>query len=103
PATLTLNAAVTTSNGPVTSVTFFDGASSIGTASSPFTFVWSNVGAGTHTITAKASDATGQTGTSNSLVIAVNDAAPIGPGPSGTSATYVTTDTTTQGTWDVTY
>jgi hypothetical protein len=102
PATVTLNATVASSSAPVT-VTFYDGTTSIGISTSPFTLVWSNVAAGAHTITARATDASGQTGTSNALAITVNSAAPIGGGPSGPSATYVRTDSTTQGTWNGVY
>ncbi len=62
--------------------------------SPPYRIGWNNVAAGSYTLTAKAYDTLGQAATSAPVHVTVN-----GAGGGGTSATFVGTDTTTQGSW----
>jgi glucose/arabinose dehydrogenase/uncharacterized protein (DUF2141 family) len=101
PATVGLSANASDTDGTISSVKFYDGATLIGTsadAAAPYTFSWTNVGAGSHTVTAQATDNAGATTTSAPVTVTV--ALPSGSGP---SATYVKTDSTTQGTWRTVY
>lgn len=97
PATITLNAAV---SAGVTQVTFYDGALSLASVSSPFTYVWSGVAAGTHNVTAIAQDSIGQTGSSNTLALTVNPPATSG---ATASAGFITSDASTKGFWSGVY
>ena len=93
PATVPLAATATASMG-ISRVEFYQGTVLIGTSTtSPYTATWSNVAAGSYTVTAKAYTL-GQSATSAAVHITVNPAS-----GSGTSATFVSTDTTTQGSW----
>src|SRR5205807_10253554 len=57
PASITLSANASDTDGTISKVEFFNGSQSIGFAtSSPYNVTWSNVAAGTYTITAKATD-----------------------------------------------
>lgn len=75
-ATITLSASATPTNSsrPITKVEFFRGGTTlIGTdTSSPYSFSWTSVPAGSYTITAKATDSSGATATSASRTIKVN-------------------------------
>ena len=85
PATITLSANASDSDGTVARVDFFFGSTPIGTdQSSPYSLTWSNVAAGTYTITARATDNGGAQTTSSSVTVTVNGAPP-GPLPSGWS------------------
>ena len=54
-------------------VEFFNGATKLGEdLSSPYTFTWSSVAAGTYTLTARATDNLGGMGTSAGSTITVN-------------------------------
>jgi hypothetical protein len=72
-------------NAGVAGVKFFDGAAQIGPeiTSSPFSTMWNSttVADGSHTLTAVARDAAGNTTTSNAVVVTVNNAPP--PPPAG--------------------
>jgi chitinase len=73
PASITLTANAADADGTVSKVQFYNGATSIGTAtSSPFTFNWSNVAAGTYTLTAVATDNAGATTTAAAITVKVN-------------------------------
>ena len=75
PASVGLAATAGDSDGTVTKVEFFQGATLIGTASTtPYTSTWSNVGVGSYVITAKATDNLGATKTSAAVSIAVGPA-----------------------------
>ncbi len=63
--TVTVSANATDSDGSVTGVAFFDGATAIGSdASSPFSVAWTPATMGTRNLTARATDNTGATTTS---------------------------------------
>lgn len=83
PATINITAnASDTAPGTVTSVSFYNGSTLLGTdTSSPYSFSWSGVAAGTYTITARATDNQGATGTSSAITLTVN---PSSGGCSGT-------------------
>ncbi|HEX7333219.1 MAG TPA: Ig-like domain-containing protein [Pyrinomonadaceae bacterium] len=73
PANITLTATPSDSDGTITKVQFFNGATLLNEdTSSPYTFAWNNVGAGTYSLTAKAFDNLGGTTTSAGIVITVN-------------------------------
>ena len=80
PANLTVTAEAADSDGTISKVEFFAGSTMIGTdTSSPFTITWTNVAAGSYTLTAKATDNSGALKTSAPVPVAVNLAT--GPGP----------------------
>ena len=72
PATVTLNATASDTDGTISKVEFFQGSTKIGEAtSSPFTFNWTSVPAGSYSLTAKASDNLGLSTTSANVGITV--------------------------------
>jgi hypothetical protein len=81
PANVTVNANALDSNGTVTKVDFYNGTTLLGTdTTSPYAFTWTNVAAGSYSLSAKATDNLGAVGTSNTVTITVaasvsNDAA----------------------------
>jgi subtilisin family serine protease len=92
PANITLAADASDSDGTVAQVAFYANGDLVGMdTTEPYSVVWTNAPAGSHTLTAIATDNDGATTTSSPVHITVQ-------GPPG-SATYVTTDTITQGTW----
>ena len=92
PATITLDATAT-DDGAIANVEFFANGAPIGSdATSPYSFTWTNVPAGSFTLTARATDNLGLTRTSSPVQVSVT----VGGGP---SALYLRTDTTTQGNW----
>jgi len=109
PASVTINANATTTQGTITQVEFYNGASLLGTdTTSPYSFAWSNVAAGNYTLTAKAIGSNGTSTTSAPIAIVVT--APTAPSVSITapannasfvapaSVTINANATTTQGT-----
>ncbi len=101
PAVVGLSATANDSDGSISQVHFYNGASLIGTSTStsnPYTFDWLNVPAGTYSITAKATD--DGTATTSSLPMTLTVQAANGQGP---LALYAGTDSTTQGTWKPVY
>jgi RHS repeat-associated protein len=93
PATVSISAAASDPDGTVSRVEFFGDGSLIGTVTvTPYNFTWSNVAAGTHSITAKATDNLGAMTTSAAVSITVNSPANQPPAVSITSpangATY---------------
>lgn len=73
--TITLSANASDADGTITKVDFYDGTTLIGTDNtSPYSFTWSSASAGTHSITAIATDNTGQTATSTAITITVTAA-----------------------------
>lgn len=72
PATVPLAASASDADGSIVKVEFFAGTALIGsTTTAPYTAVWSGVGAGAYSITAKATDNTGGVGTSAAAPITV--------------------------------
>jgi hypothetical protein len=91
PADLVIAASAADSEGRLTTVEFFNGASTIGIATSaPYSITWSSVPAGTYTLTAIASDADGGTTTSApvTVTIAVNQPPSATLTAPATGATY---------------
>jgi RHS repeat-associated protein len=75
PASITLTANAQDTDGTVTQVQYFANASPIGTATaSPYSFNWTNVAAGTYSLTAVATDNVGATTTSAPVPITVGAA-----------------------------
>ena len=85
PASVTINATAT-DNVSVTKVDFYNGTTLLGTdTSSPYSIVWSNVAAGTYSLTTKATDNQGAVGTSSAVSITVNSTGNPAPTTSITS------------------
>jgi phosphatidylserine/phosphatidylglycerophosphate/cardiolipin synthase-like enzyme len=75
PATFTLKATAADSDGTIASVKFFAGTTLLATSTaSPYTFTWSNVTAGSYTLTAVATDDRGASTTSSPVSVTVNPA-----------------------------
>jgi hypothetical protein len=82
PATITLTASASDSDGSVAKVEFYNGSTKLGESTSvPYKFVWSSVGAGTYALTAKATDNGGATTTSAAVSIQVKNPAPTNQAP----------------------
>ncbi|HEU4665546.1 MAG TPA: glycosyl hydrolase family 18 protein [Dokdonella sp.] len=80
-ASITVNATASDSDGSVTKVEFFRGATSLGVdTSSPYSVTWSNAAAGSYSLTAIATDNLGATTTSGAVSVTVqasqNDTTP---------------------------
>ncbi|MCB2377285.1 Ig-like domain-containing protein [Hymenobacter sp. BT635] len=87
PATLNITANAADVNGTVSKVEFYRGTTLLGTdTSAPYSFSWTNVAAGSYSLTAKATDNAGATTTSGAVNVTVNGPAT----PTGYCAT--TTD-----------
>src|SRR5204862_484060 len=72
PATITVSATAADADGTVAKVDFFAGTTLIGTdTSSPYSISWSNVAAGSYSLTAVATDNAGATTTSAARTITV--------------------------------
>ncbi|HEX8922798.1 MAG TPA: TIGR03790 family protein, partial [Pyrinomonadaceae bacterium] len=75
PASITLNATASDSDGQISRVDFYAGATLIGTDStSPYSVTWNNVAAGNYTLTATATDSAGTTSSSGLVHLTVNPA-----------------------------
>jgi hypothetical protein len=75
PASVSLAATASDSDGSVSKVEFFNGATKLGEdTSAPYSFAWGGVGAGSYTLTARATDNGGATTTSASAGITVSPA-----------------------------
>ena len=69
---ITINANATTSTGTISKVEFYNGTTLLGTdTSSPYSYVWTNVAAGSYTITAVATDNSSNKTTSTPITINV--------------------------------
>jgi hypothetical protein len=80
PATIALAATATDSNGTITKVQFFQGATILGEdAAAPYTWSWTNVPAGTYVLTAKAFDNAGASAVSGGISVTVAAAANVAP------------------------
>ena len=70
-----IDASASDSDGYVAKVEFFQGATLLGTdLTAPYTYVWSNVAAGSYAISARATDDLGTTTTTTPITITVNQA-----------------------------
>ncbi len=79
PASVTIIASAADANGTVSNVQFYNGSTLLGSdATSPYSFTWTNVGAGTYTITAKATDNAGAVTNSAARSITVSPSIPAG-------------------------
>ncbi|RED97529.1 Ig-like domain-containing protein [Marinoscillum furvescens] len=94
---VTITASASDSDGTISSVEFYQGSTLLGTdTSSPYSYTWSNVSAGSYSITAKATDNDGASTTSSSVSITVNTAGGGGGSGSGDlSIEYECGDTNT--------
>lgn len=73
PATVAITATAKSSNGTINKVEFYNGTKLLGEdASSPYTYSWTNVAAGTYTITAVATDNKAVKTTSEAVTVKVN-------------------------------
>ncbi len=73
PATVGLTATASDSDGTVTKVEFFQGATKLGEdTTAPYSFNWTNVAAGSYVLTARATDNGGATAISSAVSITVN-------------------------------
>ncbi len=78
PATVNITATATTTTGTISKVEFYNGTTKLGEdATSPYTYSWTNVAAGTYSITAVATNSAGTKATSTAVSIKVN--VPRGP------------------------
>lgn len=79
PATITLQASASDSDGSIAKVEFYNGSNLIGTdTTAPYTYQWSGVEAGNYSITARATDNLGASRNSEALGINVVGAPPAG-------------------------
>jgi xyloglucan-specific exo-beta-1,4-glucanase len=86
PASVTINANAADADGTVSKVEFYNGTTLLGSdATSPYSFAWSSVAAGTYSLTAKATDNAGATTTSAAVSISVASATNQAPTVSITS------------------
>jgi cellulose 1,4-beta-cellobiosidase len=75
PATIPLAATASESGGTISKVEFFSGTTLLGTSTtSPYTFSWTGVAAGTYSLTAEAFDSSGASSTSSAVSVTVNPA-----------------------------
>ena len=86
PANITINANASDSDGTVSKVDFYQGTSLLGTdTSSPYSFAWNNVAAGSYALKAVATDNAGAATTSSVVNVTVN---PPGSGGTGLKGDY---------------
>jgi regulation of enolase protein 1 (concanavalin A-like superfamily) len=73
PASISMGATAADSDGTVAKVEFFNGTTLLGTdTTSPYTFSWGNVAAGSYTLKAVATDNAGASATSTAVTVTVN-------------------------------
>ena len=73
PASISIQASATDSDGTISKVEFFNGSVKLGeTTTAPYSFTWSNVAVGTYTLTAKATDNASGATTSAAVTVVVN-------------------------------
>ncbi|MBO9700112.1 MAG: rhamnogalacturonan lyase [Sporocytophaga sp.] len=73
PASINISASASDSDGTISSVSFYNGTTLIGTdAAAPYSFSWTNVAAGSYSITAVATDNAGGTATSTAVSVTVS-------------------------------
>ncbi len=70
PASITLTATAADSDGSIAKVEFFNGSTKLGEdMTNPFSFSWSNITAGSYSLTARATDNLGATATSSAITV----------------------------------
>jgi hypothetical protein len=91
PANISITAGASDTDGTISKVELFNGATLVGTRSSPpYDFAWNNVAAGSYALTAKATDNAGAVTTSSAVNVTVVSTAPAAPAaPTGLTATAV--------------
>jgi PKD repeat protein len=73
PASVSINATASDSDGSISKVEFFQSSTKLGEdLNAPYSFAWTNVAAGSYSLTAKATDNLGATTTSGAVSITVN-------------------------------
>jgi len=73
PASLTMTASASDTDGTITSVDFYNGTTLLGSdTSAPFAYIWTNVAAGSYGLTARATDNDGAVSTSAVVAVTVN-------------------------------
>ena len=82
PASIALTAGASDADGSVSKVEFYQGSTLLATTtSSPYSYDWTGVTAGSYTLTARATDNAGATAASSSISLTVTDALPSSPAP----------------------
>ena len=77
PASISINAAASDSDGSVSKVDFFQGSTKLGEdTTAPYSFDWTNVPAGSYSLTARAIDNLGASSTSGAVNVTVNSNSP---------------------------
>ena len=90
PTNILLSVSVTNTSGTVTNVAFFNGSTKLGqTNAAPWQFLWTNVVAGTYTLTAQATNSLGGTGSATVTNIVVNAMPTISIAPPTNHQTYL--------------
>lgn len=90
PAQITINANASDADGTISKVEFYQGTTLLATSvTSPYTYTWSNVGAGNYSITAKATDNLGAVTTSNVVGILVNAKPTVSLTSPGNGASFI--------------
>lgn len=80
PATVGLSATASDSDGTITKVEFFNGSTLLASiTSAPYTYSWTGVGAGTYSVTAKATDNLNAVTTSSVKTVTVNGVTNVAP------------------------
>jgi hypothetical protein len=82
PATVNITATASDADGSVSKVEFYNGSTKLGeSTSSPYSYSWANVAAGSYALTAKATDNSGASTTSGTINIQVSNPAPVNQAP----------------------
>ncbi len=93
PATIAIQAAASDPDGTVSRVEFYAGGTLLGTdTTSPYSFTWNNVGPGSFSLTARATDSGGASTTSAAVNVAVNASGGIAANTSPTTYVWDTLD-----------
>ncbi|OYW76022.1 MAG: hypothetical protein B7Z37_10790 [Verrucomicrobia bacterium 12-59-8] len=75
PATVNITASASDSDGTITKVEFYNGATKLGeSTTAPFSYAWTSVASGSYSLTARATDNDGNTTISSAVTVTVNSA-----------------------------
>jgi len=89
PGSVTINATATEAGGTISKVEFYNGSTLLGTSTaSPYSYTWTNVSAGTYSLTAKAYDNANVTAISSPVSITVDHAPTVSITAPATGAVY---------------